>query len=324
LPERGTARKDVSKCAQMSLPPQYRAAVWQRVPKLYFPVTSTLDGPGPNHPLLTGDALFEFDEERVRYLVAKRAIVQRSGREPLRETPGSDAIEQAEGFVRAQLCRADPARFDRARLATRDLDALLLELQEDLVVMRKPPGFAAERARAHYLNVCFPSNWSPARLLGKSFLSLHARVPNETGFERGERAQHAAALFAQPAVRFVWSLTPDDLLDHHPETARPVDWTTTQQAFLRVERQVIVPLPAAANRTKVTLFFIRTYVYPRARLHDAQCAVLSSAVAHMSDAMRRYKGMLGHEDRIGELLRAGRVHEPRAKTDARAEAAEKA
>jgi hypothetical protein len=312
----------------MFVPPQYRAAAWQRAPTLYFPVTSTLDGPGPNHPLqaggLAGDALFEFDDERAPYRAAKRAILQRAGREPLREAGSSDAIAQAEAFVRTQLCRANPARFERARLVSCNLDALLLEIQEDLVVMHKPPGFAAERARAGYLNVCFPSNWSPARLLGKSFLSLHARVPNETGFERADRTQHAAALFAQPAVRFVWSLTPDALLDHHPETARPVDWTTTEQAFLRVERQVIMPLPAAANQASVTLFFIRTYVYPLERLHDAQCAVLSNAIAHMSEAMRRYKGMFCHEERIRELLRSGRVHAPRARTDARAESAEKA
>jgi hypothetical protein len=312
----------------MFVPPQYRAAAWQRAPTLYFPVTCTLDGPGPNHPLqpggLAGDALFEFDDERAAYRAAKRAILQRAGRGPLCESGAGDAIAQAEVFLRAQLCRADPARFERARLQSRDLAALLLEIQEDLVVMRRPPGFAAERARAHYLNVCFPSNWSPARLLGKSFLSLHARVPNERGFERAERTQHAAALFAQPAARFVWSLTPDALLDHHPETARPVDWTTTEQAFLRVERQLIVPLPAAANQASVTLFFIRTYVYPLERLHDAQCAVLSNAIAHMSEAMRRYKGMLGHEARIRELLRVGRVHAPRAKIAAPAESAEKA
>ena len=140
-------------------------------------------------------------------------------------------------------------------------------------------------------------------MLGKNFLSLHARVPSQAGFERAERARHASALFAEPAVRFVWSLTPDALLDHHPDSQHAVDWNTTDAAFLRVERQVMVPLPAAAGQASVTLFFIRTYVYPSSRLHDAQRRELLAAMARMSESVRRYKGMLGHETRIAELLR---------------------
>jgi hypothetical protein len=292
----------------MSTPEQCRAAALQRVPSWYFPIDSAQDLAGPNHPLLGGspggDALLERDDERDAYLAAKRAIVRRAGRGPLRlrEHGSSDAIEQAEHFLRAQLCEAEPARFDPQQLAQRGLDALLMEIQEDLVVMHRPAGYAPERARAHYLHVCFPSNWSPARMLGKSFLSLHAHVPATEGFERSARAQHAAALFSQPAVRFVWSVSPDALLDHHPESARPAAWDSAEELFLRVERQVILPLPAAPNCGQVTLFFIRTYVYPRSRLGEAERRTLAHAVAHMPAAVRRYKGILGHEARIQALL----------------------
>jgi hypothetical protein len=292
----------------MSAPEQYRSAALQRAPSWYFPIGSAQDLAGPNHPLLAGspagDALLESDAERDRYLAAKRAIVQHAGRGPLRLREGgcSEAIEQAEDFLRAQLQDAEPARFDAQQLAQRGLDALLMEIQEDLVVMHRPAGYAPERARAHYLHVCFPSSWSPARMLGKSFLSLHARVPAAPGFERAARAQHAAALFSQPAVRFVWSLSPDALLDHHPQSARPATWDSSDELFLRVERQVILPLAAAPQGGQVTLFFIRTYVYPRSRLGDLERRRLSDAVAHMPAAVRRYKGILGHEARIQALL----------------------
>jgi hypothetical protein len=144
-------------------------------------------------------------------------------------------------------------------------------------------------------------------------VSLHAHVPYAEGFERAARAEHAARLFTEPAVRFVWSLTPDAELDHHPDAARSTDWTRTREAFLRVERQVIQPLPAAAEPRDATdagavaLFFIRTYVYPLERLRGVQLRELTSALACMPEPVRRYKGLLGHEERIVELIGAARA-----------------
>lgn len=142
-------------------------------------------------------------------------------------------------------------------------------------------------------------------MLGKSFVSLHARVPREQGFERPDYAGHAASLFDRAAERFVWSLTPDAQLDRHPSAYRPVRWTETAEAFLRVERQLNIPLGRVgqgAAEAAVAMFLLRTYVYPVARLSAAQRDMLEAALAGMSEAMRRYKGMLGHETRIRELL----------------------
>ncbi|HEX4351304.1 MAG TPA: heme-dependent oxidative N-demethylase subunit alpha family protein, partial [Polyangiales bacterium] len=169
--------------------------------------------------------MLEIDDEREHYLASKRATLQYEGRGPLRlrEPSSHAAIERAEAFLRRELA-AGPVQRDPKHWATLELDALMLEIQEDLVLMHRPVGFAPERARAHYLHVCFPSHWPPSRMLGKNFLSLHARVPTEASFARSERARHAAKLFEAPAVRFIWSLTPDARLDHHPDHARTL-WT---------------------------------------------------------------------------------------------------
>jgi quinol monooxygenase YgiN len=100
-------------------------------------------------------------------------------------------------------------------------------------------------------------------------------------------------------------LTADDALDRHPQTPRAATWQDTAHAYLRVERQLIVPLGTlASDGTALMLFFIRMYVYPMTRLDTTQRAVLAAAVSDMSEPMRRYKGLLGHEPRILELLSA--------------------
>ena len=138
---------------------------------------------------------------------------------------------------------------DSERLEHLTLDDLMFELQEDLVIMQLPSGHTPERARALYMHVCFPGGWDPTQLLGKSFTALHARVPYEPGFERGERKAQADLLFRVPAARYVWSVTAEPSLDRHPQTPRVADFETASELFLRVERQIMLPLPEAATGT---------------------------------------------------------------------------
>jgi hypothetical protein len=64
---------------------------------------------------------------------------------------------------------------------------------------------------------------------------------------------------------------------------------TRAARFLRGERRVIVPLPAAPNQVGVTRFFIRADVQPRSRLSDLERRALADAVAHMPLPVRRDK-----------------------------------
>jgi len=271
--------------------------------RLYFPVSSEA-GPGGYDALLAGAPLATFcldvDAERPYYLAQKREIAARPGRAPQRAV--GDITQQvmlhAERFVRERMLELPVFQSEAPRLQSLKLEDLMFELQEDLVIMHRAEGHAAERARALYMHVCFPGGWDPSALLGKSFPALHARVPYEPGFERADRAEHAGRLFEAPLARYVWSVTAEPTLDRHPKTPRLCDFHAATELFLRVERQIMVPLREAGT----SLFFIRTYVYGRDRLSAEQRSTLSAAICGMSEAMRRYKGMLGSEQRIQQLL----------------------
>jgi Protein of unknown function (DUF3445) len=271
--------------------------------RLYFPVSSE-SGPGGYDALAEDTALAEFcfdvDAQRVHYLEQKRQVAARPGRGPLRAAGGAteQTIQAARQFVRERMLELPAFRAQAARLQSSTLDDLMFELQEDLVIMHCPAGHTPERARALYMHVCFPGGWDPAQLLGKSVTALHARVPYEPGFDRSERAAHAERLFQAPLARYVWSVTAEPTLDRHPKTPRLHDLHSATELFLRVERQIMVPLTEAGT----SLFFIRTYVYGCDRLSAEQRSKLAEAISCMSEAMRRYKGMFGHEQRILQLL----------------------
>jgi hypothetical protein len=263
--------------------------------------------PGDYDVLPAGTDLSSFcldtDSQREPYLSQKRIITQRPGRGPLRldSAVAQQAIQDAEEFLRARMRALPVFQSDSERLEHLTLDDLMFELQEDLVIMQLPAGHTPERARAIYMHVCFPGGWDPVQLLGKSFPALHARVPYEPGFERVERKAHAGLLFQAPAARYVWSVTAEPNLDRHPHTPRLVDFGTASELFLRVERQIMLPLSEAATGM-TSLFLIRTYVYGRERLSQTQRTTLAEAISRMPEATLRYKGMIGHEARIIQLL----------------------
>lgn len=277
---------------------------------MYFPVSSD-SGPGGYDALAAGGSLAEFcldvDSQRAIYLAQKRSIAARPERAPMR-IPGEvalAAIRGGESFLRARMLELPAFAGEGERLQALSLDELLFELQEDLVIMHLPAGHAPERTRAVYMHVCFPGGWDPSQLLGKSFTALHARVPYEPGFDRTERAEHAAFLFRAPLARYVWSVTAEPTLDRHPKTPKRVTWSSPDAVslYLRVERQIMVPLPITEHGG-AALFLIRTYVYDREQLSIVQRSTLADAIENMSEPMRRYKGMSGHEARILQLLRS--------------------
>jgi hypothetical protein len=101
-----------------------------------------------------------------------------------------------------------------------------------------------------------------------------------------------------PYVRFVWTVTADDHLDHHPEEGRRVEWRDARAGWLRVERQVTVPFSAVG----ASLFLVRTYVYPFASLADDERRVLATAIERMPTAIADYKRVSPEARRIVRRL----------------------
>jgi hypothetical protein len=125
-------------------------------------------------------------------------------------------------------------------------------------------------------------------LRGASFAAIHAPVPDFSD-PKLARAMTSAMLDRGPQVRFVWTITADTNLDHHPEQGCRVPFTAhTREVWLRVERQVSVPLRSG----DAALFLIRTYLYPLAGLQEAERRTLAQALEGMPVEIQRYKSLV--------------------------------
>jgi hypothetical protein len=238
---------------------------------------------------------FERDHELSEYLATKTTAVRASG-------AAMDEARVAE-WLRDTITREHP---DVGVPGT--LDEAMAGVQEDLVVMRRASDADAADAIATYLHVSLPTGWCPDCACGRSFLDIHAPVPERHAFAASNRRRLAQNLFGvdrRTTVRFVWTVTPDPRLDRrrcprglHPSVT--ASWADATTAWFRVERQVIVPLSDALG-----VFLIRVYRHDVRMLTDAQRDALRRSVAAMDPALAAYKGLADHASTIHALL--GRV-----------------
>jgi dimethylamine monooxygenase subunit A len=163
------------------------------------------------------------------------------------------------------------------------LSGLGLRLCEDFAVMVMDSSGADRMLCVH---ACFPGGWRPEHVVGGSFLQVHAAVPAFGAVAAKSSGIIGAMLTRGPYVRFVWTVAADDELDHHPDQGRQRAWdASTERGYLRVERQVTVPLPSVA----ASVFLIRTYCYAFDELGDERRRVLRSALEQMPADVLRYK-----------------------------------
>jgi len=229
---------------------------------------------------------FQLDDERPRYLEAKRSAPPER-RVWDHATPGATAARAAAlNWMRETLAREAPQVLqdaDRDVQARDPFDALARALQEDFCVLQRGDDWAGSAA---LIDVRFPTGWRPERLSGASFEAIHGPVP---GFATADQARSMVRAMVErgPFVRFVWTLTPEDRLDRHPEAAGGASWARPAGVWLRVERQVTLPLLAA----RAGLFLIRVYHYGLNELSPEQRACVFSALSHMPEELRRYKNL---------------------------------
>lgn len=225
---------------------------------------------------------FQRDDECQRYLTAKAAVP--AERHWIDEDPvfapaheaALDWIGRTLAFEGHPVVLPDPRLPRAARWR-----AFAMQVQEDLALLHRGDG----GGRMIALDVCFPSGWRPETLRGASFSGLHAPVP---GFadERISRALVAAMVDRGPHVRFVWTVTADDALDHHPGSGLRVPFgPDTSRAWLRVERQTTIPL----RDVDCGLFLIRTYLRPFESLSPDQRTTLAAALRSMPREILVYK-----------------------------------
>ena len=246
---------------------------------------------------------FQFDARAEATLAAKRAALAHFGPVPgalCRTEAERDAHRAVLGFIDDTLREeATERRHDTpaASLEPGERYALFArQVQEDFAVLHVDAAGDNAIIAAY---VCFPSGWRPERILGRDFLATHAPIPE---FERVGSAVSklvTAMTTRGPYVRFVWTVTADATLDHHPDHADRVSFADpAARGHLRVERQLTVPFPDV----RASLFLIRTYLYPFESLDEQQRRVLGGAIAAMPPALRRYKRIAGFEPVIQALL----------------------
>lgn len=234
---------------------------------------------------------FPNDVTQARYAAEKerilRAYPERSATD-LRDTADEIALEAARRFI------VDAWRVEgNGDLSTRSLSELSAELSEDCAVLTRADHTA-------FIHACFPSGWRPQQVVGKSFRQIHQHVPAFEGVATKAASLVSAMLARGPYVRFVWTISADDELDHHPEQGRRAAWLpSTPRGFLRVERQTTVPLANGA----ASLFLIRTFLYGFDELSGEQRAILAGALRLMPQEIVHYKGLTQAIPRALELLR---------------------
>ena len=255
----------------------------------------------PNH----GDALGAIARELARRLAADHPDWFRftgsaaGNRDWQLHSDLSDQVIRCSG-TRA---RVTPNR-EPGPAATHALDALALEVQEDLAVMREEGG--TMRLVAHH--VCFPNHWAPQDKLGRDFAGVHVPVPGFSRLARADARLQEVLTNQGPWVRFAWGLSTDTRLNHHPEAPSgrvQNDWhgrrfdSGDPRLWLRVERQVLLPMPQWA----AYVFLIRTYFEPVAGLSRDERGRLALAVETMEGDVLAYKGLAAERDAILTWLR---------------------
>lgn len=237
---------------------------------------------------------FPRDVTRPRYLAEKARVLAAYPERTLSDVR-SDGDARALGSARAFIASTLEAEGygDCSALSLAELGPRLCE---DFAVLVHPPGGAD---RVVWLHACFPGGWRPEKVIGRSFTELHAPVVGFEGVARSAPTLTSAMVSRGPYVRFVWTISADDELDHHPEQGRRQAWSSsTRRGFLRVERQITLPLPAES----ACVFLIRTYVYGFDELSAAQRDDLSLALARMPPELARYKRLESALPRALELL----------------------
>lgn len=241
------------------------------------------NGEADGHCFQRDELAPRYREEKQRILLARPARLQATNDPSAQELQLRvlswmwTQLRREHGFVpEKKVTHASSDLLDHFR-------RLSLVLQEDFALLQRSED---EKERLVLLSVCFPSGWRPELLLGKDFQRIHAGVPEFGNLATQSHKLVSAMIHRGPYVRFVWSLTADARLDHHPDEAARDAWTKSSRGYLRVERQVTVPFSALGG----SLFLIRTYVYPLEQLSPEQNDMLYEVTESLPDSIKSYKG----------------------------------
>jgi dimethylamine monooxygenase subunit A len=191
--------------------------------------------------------------------------------------------------------RALPARWRLAGL-------LCLALAEDFAVID------GNTTCIPWLAVCLPSHWAPQDKIGRHFAEVHAPVADNQVLLAA--SDHLARLVSGEDrwERFVWTLSSDLRLNHHPQLAPCVPWPPGASAAdlalhtaFRTEHQTFIPMPD--RRQAVFTIHVESRALTDAVTTVERAHQLHDALASMSPAVLAYRGLTGVRERLLAWLR---------------------
>ena len=186
----------------------------------------------------------------------------------------------------------------RALPATWRLAGLLaLAFEQDFAVLDATSG------RIPWLAVCLPSHWAPEDKVGRLFAEVHAPVADNTTLLAASDALARLVTGPERWERFVWTITANPRLAQHPQRSARNEWPAdatpnalAAQAFFRTEHQTFIPV----GERQQAVFTIHVETRPLAEaLSDPRHArVVHDALASMSAAVLRYRGLADAQPRL--------------------------
>jgi hypothetical protein len=219
-----------------------------------------------------------------------------------------DCIPLGEDFelVHARASNDALAHDDAAPFRSA-FDALCMQIECDLAVVRAEGAGETFRDWLAGIHLCAPSHWAAEEKLGLPFTAIHGPIPHIEKVNAAAESLVRAMIHRGPYVRFVWGFATDDRLNHHPEPppgedreawrGRAFDASRQPSPFLlRVERQVTVGIPEAS----AALFGIHVSFIEGAaiRANERERTLFASALRSLSAASRVYKSIEGNLDRV--------------------------
>ena len=185
-------------------------------------------------------------------------------------------------------------------------DALAMQVQEDLAVMRRDDSGENWLCEVH---LCSANHWAAEDKIGRDFIAIHDPVP---GMGRIKRPGMVTTMIEKgPFVRFSWGISTDTRLNHHPQSPPNVDpeaWggrsfdPQNPRLYMRIERQVLYGFPEENG----ALFVIRTHFRDcdKIRRDPELGPKLAGAIESVTPESLDYKGLAESRDNILEWLRS--------------------
>ena len=195
---------------------------------------------------------------------------------------------------------------------THPIDALSLQVQEDLAFVCREINDNANVDHLALLHLCSSSHWAAEDKIGKNFFDIHKPIPGIEKLNRVADKMVETIVQKGPFVRFIWSFVTDQRLNHHPIAPDDCDqvlWSgrTFNDAqeipfYFRVERQTTFGFPEdqsclfTIGVSFLSGFEVRNNLFRRDQL--------ISALLSMNSESRIYKGVDRCFDQLLGWLRA--------------------